>query len=288
AQTPGVFVEPGWGRVLAVVAIIALVMRIRRGNLPPLLWASLGIVFVFWALGAVAYNELRAPGTARYMYTGAVGVLLVASAAASGIRFTKLGLAALFAACAVGVTGNVALLRDRAAEFRASSQITRSDLAMLELARDHLEPGFTIAGLVPVPGDTYLAAADRYGSPGFSLAELATAPETVRENADRVLASALGIGPRPAGAARGCREPRTIGPSEARSFELPPGGATLRARGPDDTQVTLGRFATDPTTKVGRLAPGEAATLRIPEDSSPVPWQASIPGVDSLQVCPLR
>jgi hypothetical protein len=39
---------------------------------------------------------------------------------------------------------------------------------------------------------------------------------------------------------------------------------------------------------VGSLSPEERVTLRIPTDSSPKPWHASVTGARSVEVCELR
>ena len=169
---------------------------------------------------------------------------------------------------------------------------------MLELARDRVDPDFDAAGSVPgsdsplalVGGraGTYLAVLDRYGSLGLPLPELERQSESVREDADRVLASALDLHLKPspaAEAAERCRRFRTIAPGGSTAFELPAGGATIRARATAAAKVAVGRFASAPTAEVGSLSPGEQATLRIPPDSWPRPWHASVAGAKSVQVC---
>ena len=287
--------NPKWGYVLGALAVLALALRIRRRNVPPSLWASLGILLSFWALGALAFVPvLRAPGSDRYIYMGAVGALLVATAAARGVRFSKLGLAALFGACAISLATNVALLRDGGAFFRSSYSIPlRSQLTVLELARGHVDPGFAGVKVLGTfgnvaPAGPYLEAVDRYGSLGLSLAELERQSATVREDADQVLASALELRLRPSPspeAAGRCRRFRAGSQDSPAAFELPVGGATIRARATAPGKVAVGRFASAPTAEVGSLSPGETATLRIPPDSSPSPWHASVAGAKSVQVC---
>jgi hypothetical protein len=99
-------VNPAWGYVLAVPVVVALVLRIRRGKVPAAVWASLGIVLTWWALGALAAVPPRPPDSVRYVYMGSVGVLLVATAAAGYVRFSRLGLLALFGACAISLAAN--------------------------------------------------------------------------------------------------------------------------------------------------------------------------------------
>jgi hypothetical protein len=294
----GPFIEPGWGRILAVAAVVALVLRIRRGNVPPTLWVALGVVLAYWALGALAANSsARGPWAIRYMYPGAVGVLLTTTATASGIRFSRLGLGALFAATAVSLATNLALLRDGAALFRDYSSRTRAQLAMLELARDRVDPYFDAdevgANIPPNSPDAgaYLAGVDRYGSPAFPLAEVARQSDSVRQAADQVLASALELQlvPSHSGARSGeaCRHIRSSEAGEPITFEVPTGGARMRVRAAAPASVAVGRFATSQSAELGDLSPGEQATLRIPPDSSPTPWRASATDARSVTVCAL-
>jgi hypothetical protein len=284
-----------WGMVLAVLASVALVLRIRRGSVPRFLWVSLAIVLAFWTLSALASNLFRPPGQIRYLYTGAVGVLLVAAAAASGIRFSRAGVAILFAVSALSLATNLLLLRGGASEFRnAYSAPLRANLAMVELARDQVAPGFDpSAGVralsVSSPSAAeYLAASDRYGSLAFSLPELAAQPEPIRQRADQTLARALGIGLEPSRsrpAVRQCEVIRSASPGGAIAFPLPPGGATLTTRGDAPGELTVGRFASAATVDLGALEPGRSAMLRIPTDSSPTPWRASVTGPSALEAC---
>jgi hypothetical protein len=290
-------VELGWGRVLAVVGVVALALRIRRGNLPTSLWVSLGIVLAFWTLGALAVGPARAPEATRYVYTGAVGVLLVATDAARSTRFTRIGLALLFAACAVSLATNIALLRDSAAQFRAGySAPVRANLAMVELAREYVDPDLNPVAdvrelsLGGIPAGPYLAAVDRYGSPAFSLAEVEGQSETVRQGADRVLAEALELRmttSRRQLTPEGCRRIHSDAGGPI-AFELPAGGATIRARPSVPAKVTVGRFADSPSVQLGTVGSGETGTLEIPPDGSPRPWRGSIAGAGSVEVCALR
>jgi hypothetical protein len=288
---PSPDVEPGWGMVVGTLAVIALALRIRRGGVPVSLWVSLGIVLAYWSLGALVTDAVRTPGEDRYVYMGVLGVLLVATDAARSIRFSKPGLLGLFAACAISLATNIAFLRDGATYFRdAHSTPTRAQFAMLELARDRVDPDFDpgVDFLVPVSAATYFTVVDHYGSLGLPLPELERESEPVREQADQTLAAALGLRLKPtaAGARGECREERAAAPGGGVAFELPTGGASLRAT--DSGELTVGQFGSTPSARVGSLSPRETSTLRIPADSSPKPWHASVTAVRSMEVCRLR
>jgi len=294
-SNPPPSIAPEWGRVVAVVAVAGLVLRVRRGNVPHMLWIALGIVLTYWSLDALATfpGDLRLPWSTRYMYLGAVGVLLAGSAAAAGLRFSRAGLFALFAVAAVSVTTGLALMRDAGNQFRSQrSAETKAQFAMLDLARPHIDPNFDPPEqtLVAAPASAYYAAADRYGSPAFTLAEVEDQSETVRALADQGLADelALMLQRSPSGSGVDCRRVTADAGAGAVGFELPAGGATLRAPRGGRAEVTVGRFATAPTAPVGSLQDGRVAALRIPTDASTKPWRAAVSGVRSVQLCALR
>jgi hypothetical protein len=290
-------VELRWGRVLAVIAAVGLALRIRRGNVPPSLWCSLGIVLTYWALGALVVSDLRPPALERYMYMGAIGVLLVATDSAREVGFSKLGLTLLFAACAFSLATNIAHMRDGAASFRNTySPGVRAELAMFELARDNVGRDFPRAADPELLPDAkraaaYLATVDRFGgSAGFSTGELERQSESVRASADRVLADTLGVRlappPVPSPEDR-CLSVTSDGPGPGVGFELPRGGAVLRARANAPAALTLGRFADTPSVERGTLSPGEPVMLEIPPDASPRPWRAVVGAARSVEVCPI-
>ena len=289
-------VNRAWGQIIAVLAVGALALRVRRGAVPAMVWIGVAILLAYWALGAlVAETEtLQTPGEVRYIYVGAVGVLLVAAAAATRIRFSKLGLVALFAAAAVSLATNLAVLRDGAGAFRNDySPKAGAQFAMLELARDQVDPGFdpeaALPDVSPVGANAafYFSVVDEFGSPAFTLAQLEAQPEGIREFSDQVLASALALrleGPSSSPPAEECVT-LPAGPTRTIAFDVPSGGATLRVSGAGLAALTLGRFADVPSAEVGSLSPGGTAALRIPPDDSPTPWRATIAGAQSAIVC---
>jgi hypothetical protein len=291
-------VDSAWGYVLAVLVLVALVLRIRRGNVPAAMWATLGIVLTWWALGALAFDVPRPPDSVRYVYLGSVGVLLVAAAAAGSVRFSRLGLVALFGACVISVASNGTLLRDRSAVLRNVSATERAEFAMLELARPEVDPGFNSGealgtespfSLIDDPAAAYFEIVDRYGSLALPLDELGSEPEGVRAYADRVLAAALALRleTQPPPTQNGCERTRSPDGGQTIALELPSGGASLRPKGAREVPVKLGRFASAPAAELGSLSAGEAATLTIPPDASPTPWRASLTGATAVTVCPL-
>ena len=93
---------------------------------------------------------------------------------------------------------NLVVLKDGKNSFERTSVLTRADVAGIEIAHHTVEPGFSLtpdlAGtttLIDVQAAKYLEAVDEYGSPAYTPAELAAAPDYGRRQADVVLPHAL-------------------------------------------------------------------------------------------------
>ena len=158
----------------------------------------------------------------------------------------------------------------------------------------------------PAPEKPYLAtgymeAVRRFGSPALSLPELRAQEEPIRQRVDGYLADSLGLHLQPTSTpgtqcrrvnrspgqggggavpAQELRDPAAV------SFKLPPGGAVLTALGQPEP-LRLRRFGTLFTVDAGALLPGAPRALRVPRDSAPDAWYASI-RASSVLVCNLR
>jgi len=306
---PGALAAAPAGAALAVLAFIGLGLRLAGGRVSRPMWAALAVLISLWLMGALtATGTSRSPSDPRYLFPWATAVLLVAAAAAEGTRWSRRGLVALYVVAAIGLAANLFVLRETAAELRGRYTVqTRAAFTALDLAGDRTPPGFkppppitvelpwlgvrspltfpfdVIANSGGSPSRSYLAAADRYGSVGFSSAELEAESEASRAQADSVLVAALGlhlVSVRP-GHGASCGETDPDGDGFA--APLPPGGTVLEARR-GGTEVQVRRFADTVAVRVGRLAPGGAVRLRIPLDASSRQW--SIYAADApLAVC---
>ncbi|MGE5282678.1 MAG: hypothetical protein ACM3N0_10235 [Chloroflexota bacterium] len=286
----------GEGLVLLTVELFAgalLVRRLlRRGPLPATLWVAVAVLVAIWIEQGLALAPNRTPGEVRYVFPDTVAFLLVALECARGIRATRFALIAAAAFTVAAVVGNLPRFkegRDVLVEYTSSA---RASMAAMELDGAGMPPDFnpvTEAAEAFVPGrEAYIgpssldAITSRYGRLGYSLGELRTQPEPVRETADIVAARGLGLRTAPGGAASaGCRTSGATG-----AIRLPPGGGVLRAQ--RASPLLLRRFASAYPVEIGRLRPGVAATVRIPTDRERLAWHAFAPDGGMLIVCPLR
>jgi hypothetical protein len=280
-----------WGRPLVALALAAATLRLlylRRVS--PGLWVALAFGVGFWLLTALNANYFRAPDSGRYQLIGAVAVVLIAAELLRGVRPTRWVAVAAAAFATVALAGNLAGLDNGRDVLLQASQLQRADRTAVEIARDSVDPDFTIGpelAVAPLYGDAalYLAAVHADGSPAYSTEELLAAPERARVGADKTLGEALEIELAPAARA----------PAGCDRAELGNGPATVRLQAPQTVEIAgedagltaaLRRYAQDSfPVELGEVPAGETRTLELPADRSHVPWQLQLTGAGSARVC---
>ena len=285
-----------FGLPLLLVLMALLVHRqVRRPGFYPGLWPALATMASFWFLAAANASVGREPYSSRYLYIGAVLLLLVVANLLRGVRFNRWGLAAAGAVTLVIVAFNLVPLREGRDFFEEQTVLTRSSLAAIEIAAARVEPGFRLPAeisgtpfLNEIEAGEYLRAVDEYGSPAYSPEELLTAPEEGRSHADLVLANALplgietGLAPRPA---RGdCV--KLDGRAGGSALPLDPGVTTINLPAGSNGAVRLRRFARGeyPLASEGVPTPS-TARLYVPRDRSAQPWRLWVEAAPGATVC---
>jgi hypothetical protein len=290
---------PLLGRLLLGVLVVGFAVAAARGWRP-----SAGVLpvatanAVFWLLAAFNQIPGREAYASRYMYAGGVLLLLLAASLLRGVRIGRPALAVGGAVAAVAVALNTITLVDGRDWLREQTVLTRSDLAAIEIARATVDPQFAllpaIAGtssLIDIEAGKYLEAASEYGSPAYTQAELAAAPEQGREQADIVLSQALPLatesGVEAGGSRAGCA---TVPPGDDERevpLDLRPGVTRIEVPPGDDAEVSLRRYADDdfPVPTEGAPA-GEVTVLEIPADESSRPWRMEVEADQPVRVCP--
>ena len=286
-------VSPTWpATVLAAVALVALAAALTGGGSRKRAAPWLGALVVYWAFIGLAD---RPPDSSRYMLVGA-SLLLLTAAAALPKRWRTGAAAALAIAFVISLPNGQAKLSDGRDSQLQDSRASRSQYAMLELAREHVSPAYRpaseplvqAAGPVPYSGldaGTYLAAADRVGSLAYSLAEVRALDEQFRRGADATLAGALALGLEPASPPSGRAACGALDAGE--SADLPRGAAILGPAADSETEPGLGRFFdSGPSFTLGTIAAGDWARLQIPPDVAAQPWRLYADG--PLRICSRR
>jgi hypothetical protein len=281
----------GWGRAIVVVGALVSVWRLRRVGVSRTLWVALAVGAGFWFLAAFNANPFRAPTSLRYIYPSAVLVLVIAAELLRGVR---LGRPAAFAVCllaAAALASNIVMLSRGYDQFRNESTLARSDLAVLDIARPAVTPGFALSianrgplWLQSLEAESYYRARDKWGTPAFSEAELASQRVDYRSGSDSLLTLAEGIQLASGGSvSRG--DCRTLSPAAGSGsvISLDPGEITLLGSGgkptPATVPVDVGRFADGEPLELGELLPHRPQTLAIPADASRRAWRLALGGV---------
>jgi hypothetical protein len=286
-----------WGSVVAGIAVVALAFRISRGKVPPELWAFAAVAFAYWGLIALA---ARPPDSSRYIFAGATLVFFVMAAALKGTSISWKIVAVAACLVAFAIPANVQKLYDGRLGQLNDGKISRTEYAMVDLAKDHVRPDYA-PGEDPqvtenggavftalVSGD-YLQGAEDFGPIGFSPQEVAEQSPELRTVADISLVRALRLKGEPVSPPADeadCSSLRPDSPDGFAEAPLPQGGALIGVPGNGFASVGLRRFADPgaPSYELVRVGKGGWVEIAIPTDAAEVPWQLVVDG--AVRICP--
>jgi hypothetical protein len=285
--------QDGFGTVLAIIVLVAFAWRLGRGRLPRELWPALTALVGYWVMIAFA---ARAEDSSRYLFAGALLLLLTGASCVRSRRPTSLQLLGIAVLVGLSLPANLAKLQDGTDYLQKDALLTRGEFAMLELAGARGNPGYlpvedraTLSiGASPylvMPTAIYLDAAGRIGSLADSLDQVRSESVELRRVDDWTLAGALAIAAKPAaqGDGKGCQ---TLGvPGDGN--ELPQGGALVRNDGKEPVLLSISRFAPeDPGRPIGSVDAGGWVRVELPgRDDAPEPWRLA--GTAGGSVCPV-
>ncbi len=191
---------------LAAVAQIVLILLIvgtctvftmRHHRVSPRLANLVVTGAILWLLIGLGRSSQEVYAS-RYVYEGAIIALLilVELAAVFAVQTSTVRRILAFS-IAVAIVLNIGWMAVWARHLRKASDLTRAQLAALEIAGSEAAPSFRPASgflLDHVTAGDYFAAVREFGdSPAYSPGELRRAPEIQREAADRVLVRALAL-----------------------------------------------------------------------------------------------
>jgi hypothetical protein len=285
-----------WGAVLGGFAVVGLVYRIKRGNVPAGLWIPLAVLAVYWTMITIAN---RPPDSTRYLFVAAVAIFLIAAWALRGARITAPALIAAACLVALAIPSNIEKFYDERLSSVADAENSRAEYAMFELARDRVDPGYfpaedprvSEAGgviFIPLGAGSYLESEEDFGSFAYTLDEVRESSLRERQISDATLVGALELALRPADPPAdptACPSSLDGRPGSSVFFFLEPGGVLLGSQAQRPVRVALGRFGRGGAgVPLGRLEAGEWADLSIPTDEAPDRWWVSVDG--PVSVCP--
>jgi hypothetical protein len=312
---PVLDIRPDWGYPLTLILAALLVLHVARAPRSIYFWTLVVALLSYLALVAVGLSPARTPNSGRYVYLGGILTLLLVAELSREIRWsTALGTVA-FIVFGLALMANVAELRAGGHVFSAEGETNRATLAALELSREHVESEFRVEDETTLhshadmlfPAWAYFEAAEKFGSPAYSLPELEATGEQAREAADEELVRAYEIAPKPTRVPRLARhsssEPKPLnaahgiasplgsclqlapelGRKGSFEVELPPGGFAYRTSPGVEVSLKVARFGeTFATALASTIGSAEVA---IPIDASHVPWRAELDTSAKTIVC---
>ena len=305
-----------WGRPLALIGLLVLLRRLVR-PLPvsPRLAGLLATGIVLWAITAAARSTISPPGSSRYIYLGAVVIVLIGVELLRGVAITPRAIALTAVLIAFSAVTGLTVMHDNAIGRRENAETVTAELGALELAAPHAPAHYGLdakraPGLLAGP---YLRAVREMGSsPADTTSEILAAEPESRAAADRVLlaletptlrplgttrSSALTPAPTVTSVSRATRArhaecvqltPRAGG-AMSLTLSLPGGGVLMRDEGSGRATLALRRFSEAFRPLPGVVAAHSQRVLSLPSDDdvAQVPWRLRLASVSRLSVCGL-
>lgn len=292
----GSVIDPVWGRAILVALVVVLGYRqVRKPGFPPGLWPVAAVATANWLLTAFSVFAGREPTASRYQYVSAIFILMILANLLKDVRPGRNVLLICAAVTAIACGPNIVVFKEGGDYLQEQAVFTRSDTAALEIAHRTVEPEFQLSpevagtpALVNVYAGPYLEGVEEFGSPSYSIAELKSAPEAGRRQADVILGQALPlstvtrVGEFDSGG-KGCLRVEGGSPAEVR---LSSRVTRIEVAQGNPAAFALRRFAIGEYPVVTEGAPGESTTLlRIPRDASHQPWYLHVEAEQLARVC---
>lgn len=294
--------------------VLVLAVLVQRRTVSLRLATTILLTTGFWVLTALGRAHNSEPNASRYLYPGAMTLLLVMTELITLIQWPRrraavaIGVAALVVVVAVSLRGNIRDLDRGGDALQGVSEIARVELAALELLGDRVpddfRPAFEYAPQV-VAGP-YLDAVRDLGSPALSLRQLQQSPDMLRARANGVLLRGLGVAPVPSDPfpvavgtplptarveGRLARESECVvlvpdAPGETASLEISGRSPVLRIEAGRVAPVDVGirSFADSLSAPTTPVPPGKTMALVVPAFRNRT-WTVRLSTTDSVRVC---
>jgi hypothetical protein len=304
-----------WGRPLAVAGVLVLLYGlVRRPPLTPRLGGLLAAAIGLWAVIAAARSTISIPEESRYIYLGAVLIVLVGVELLRGVTIPPRASALATVIVAGCVLTGLTLLHIGATRLRPVSKTVTAELGALEVAAAYAPPEYrpdpmhappvfaglylhTVHSIGSTPADTpaQILASEAPARAAAEAVVLALETPRLRPLASLPLAPAPAPAPALASVERAVRAPRAGcvhltpqpgGPMNA-TLILPASGVAIRDEGPAPTSFALKRFGEAFVSPPIHIAPRSAGVLSMPvdPDDARVPWQLQVVSRSPLTLC---
>jgi hypothetical protein len=308
-------IRPDWGYPLALIFVGLIALHVRRAPRSIYFWTVVVTLLIYLALVAVGLSPARAPNSGRYVYLGGILSLLLVAELAREVKWSTAAGVVAFIVFGLSLMANVADFRAGGQLFRAEGETNRATLAAVELSRGQVDRFRVVEDektahshadmLFPIWA--YYEAAEKFGSPAYSLAELEATGEQAREAADEQLFRDYELaagptaspkldhrGPAPklltaaGGKVRSVQSCLALLPERGKSgsfqVQLPPGGFSYRTAAGAEVGLKVARFGELFVTALPSTT--GSAEVPIPTDASDVPWRVELDTATKTLLCP--
>ena len=304
-----------WGVPLAVAGLLILLYRLARpipvsARLAGLLAAAAAL----WIITGAARSTIQPPESSRYIYLGAVLIVLIGVELLRGVTITPRMSALATLVVGVCVLTGLTLLHTGASGLRTTSKTVTAELGALEIAAAYAPPEYQPDPVhaPPVFAGLYLHTVRSIGSsPADTPAEILASEPSARAAADAVLMvlepprlQPLGttpvsaLAPAPAiSSLSGATQSRhaecirltpLAGGAMTSMLTLPTSGLLIRNEGPAPAALAAKRFGESfnplPTPVA---AHSEDVLSKLVDHAPQVPWQLQLTSSSRLSLCGL-
>jgi hypothetical protein len=299
-----------WGRPLAVAGgVVLLGYLIRPRPVSARLVGLLATGIALWAITAAARSTISSAESSRYVYLGAVVIVLVGVELLRGVAFTSRVVGIAAALVAFAALSGLTVLHAGADGRRETSEILKAELGAMELAAVHAPPTYQPDGerAPQILAGPYLhTVRAMHSSPADTPTTIAAASPTARAAADGVLLTLDAPTLQPLGMVRpslGTRAPGIVvisGGTASRhggciqlrpaattamtaDLTLPSGGVVIDAKG--GTSLALRRFGESFVPLSTEDGAHSSKVLSLSTDAAPNPWQLQVASSARVVVC---
>jgi hypothetical protein len=299
----GVGSVAGQWLLLIVVPVVAVVIwRAGPARRPRLLMLA-AIPVVYWVLLAQTRAGFQPASASRYLYPGAVFVLLLAAECARGVRVPVLATVAIVAVGVAALVWNIGQFRDGRDYLLTPAIHMRANLGGIDIGARGVDDGYA-ALRPPAAKDVrqYQSAFDDLGFPGSTVEELRAASPALQVRADAYIVHAAGLrltAPTPAaGPAPAVSQGPGGQPEGASCLLLSSGGPSTTEVRPRGTAIRIDALSGSVEVRLRNLAPtyytgespwksvraGQARDLPLPPVTAG-PWHVGLRASGVYRVC---
>jgi hypothetical protein len=297
-----------WGRPLALAGALLLAFHVVRSRVLSLrLYALLAAAAAYWGLAAVFRAHVNPPTDSRYLYLGAILVLLLALEILPPVPVDVRLLAVVAILVGASALANFGSLRSGSQYLQEWSRYVGAELGALELAGSGTRGDFAPDPVraPDIRASLYFDAVRQHGSPASTPAEISKMGEAERQSADSVLLQALGVSvvadgdpsdaPPPVEAAsngqattrEGCVRFAPAAAGAALDVTVPSGGLVVESGGTAPVELRLRSFAGSYPQQPFASIPAGTSSVPLPARDG-VHWHARLSGAEPFLACSLR